>query len=176
MATAATTQKKEEAGSAKEVPATRGTLPSTLARWERDLESVFEDLFEDFGRTRPWARLLEPKRLRALMKPIPSIDVLEQGDEIVVRAELPGMQKEDIDVRLTDSTLTVKGEKKREEEVKEEDYHRSERTFGSILRTVSLPAEVKADAAKATFKDGVLEVRLPKTEEAKQKPVKVQVQ
>jgi HSP20 family protein len=178
MATTAAQTKKEQeaAAAAKDVPATRSRFPSALARWERDLEGLFEDLFEDFGRARPWSRLLEPRRLRALGRPIPSMDVLEKGDEVIVRAELPGMTKEDIEVNLTDSTLTVKGEKNREEEVKEEDYHRCERSFGSILRTVDLPAEVKSDAAKASFRDGVLEVRLPKTEEAKHKSVKVQVQ
>jgi len=94
---------------------------------------------------------------------------------VVVKVDLPGMSKENIDVTLTNSSLTVKGEKKKEEEVKHEDYYYCERSFGSVLRTVDLPSEVKADQATATFSHGVLEVRLPKTEEAKQKTTKVPI-
>jgi HSP20 family protein len=93
-----------------------------------------------------------------------------------VKAELPGMSKSDIEVTVSDSTLTLKGEKKKEEEVKEKEYYRCERAYGSFLRTVDLPAEVKAEGVKAIFKDGVLEIRLPKSEKAKQKEVRVQVQ
>lgn len=100
----------------------------------------------------------------------------EENNEVVVKAELPGMTKDDIEISLVDSTLTLKGEKKKEEEVKEKDFYRCEREYGSFLRTIDLPAEVKTDGAKATFKNGVLEIQLAKTEEAKRKPVKVAVQ
>ena len=106
---------------------------------------------------------------------MPALDVYETDDEVVLKAEMPGLSKDQIEVNLTDSTLTVTGEKKKEAEVKEEHYYRSERSFGSFSRTVHLPAEVKAAEAKATFKDGVLEVRLPKTEAARRKAIKVKV-
>ena len=93
----------------------------------------------------------------------------------MVTAELPGIDKDNISVNLTDHTLTIKGEKKKEEEIKEENYYRSERSYGSFLRTLELPRDVHADKVKASFKNGVLEVRLPKTEEAKAKEVKVKV-
>jgi HSP20 family protein len=86
------------------------------------------------------------------------------------------MEKENVEVKLTDHMLTIKGEKKKEQEIKEENYYRSERSYGSFIRTLELPADVHADKVKASFKNGVLEVRLPKTEEAKTKEVKVKVE
>jgi HSP20 family protein len=106
----------------------------------------------------------------------PAVDLFEDKNEIVIKAELPGMEKENVEVKLTDHMLTIKGEKKKAEEVKEENYYRSERSYGSFIRTLELPADVHADKVKASFKNGVLEVRLPKTEEAKTKEVKVKVE
>jgi HSP20 family protein len=106
----------------------------------------------------------------------PALDVYEDKDDIVIKAELPGLEKGDIEVNMTDHTLTIKGEKKKEEEVKEENYYRSERSYGSFTRTLQLPTDVQADKVKASFKNGVLEVRLPKTEEAKTKEIKVKVE
>ena len=105
----------------------------------------------------------------------PVVDVFEEKDDIVVKAELPGMDKDNIEVNLTDHTLTIRGEKKKEEEVKEENYYRAERSYGSFLRTIDLPAEVRGDKVTASFKNGVLEVRMPKTEQANAKEVKVKV-
>jgi HSP20 family protein len=99
----------------------------------------------------------------------------EEKGEIVAKAELPGLTKEDIEVKITENVLTIKGEKKKEEEVKEKDYYRSERSYGSFMRSVELPREVQADKIKATFKNGILEVRLPVSEEAKKKEIKVKV-
>jgi HSP20 family protein len=104
------------------------------------------------------------------------LDVFEEQDDIVVKAELPGIDKENIEVNLTDRTLTIKGEKKKAEEVKEENYYRCERSYGSFLRSVELPKDVHADKVKASFKNGILEVRVPKTEEAKSKAIKVKVE
>lgn len=106
----------------------------------------------------------------------PAVDLFEDKNDIVVKAELPGMEKENVEVKLTDHMLTIKGEKKKEEEIKEENYFRSERSYGSFIRTLELPADVHADKVKASFKNGVLEVRLPKTEEAKTKEIKVKVE
>jgi HSP20 family protein len=143
-----------------------------LARWERDMERVFDDFWG--RRMRPWW----PERWSmpaALEIAAPVVDLFEEKDEIVVKAELPGMDKDNIEVNLTDHTLTIKGEKKKEEEVKEENYYRSERSYGSFVRTLELPTEVHSDKVKASFKNGVLEVRLPKTEAAKAKEIKVKV-
>jgi len=104
----------------------------------------------------------------------PSLDVFEEKDEIVVKADLPGMNKDEIEVTVTENVVTIKGEKK-EEEVKEKDYYRRERSYGSFVRSVELPSEVKSDQIKANFTDGVLEIRMPKTEEAKKKSVSVKI-
>lgn len=106
----------------------------------------------------------------------PSVDLFEEGDDLVVKAELPGMDKKDLNVSLHDDVLTISGEKKKEEKVKEKNYYRVERSSGSFSRSFRLPAEVKSDKVTATFKNGVLELRLPKTEEAKKKEIKIQVQ
>jgi HSP20 family protein len=103
------------------------------------------------------------------------VDLYEEKDDIVVKAELPGMEKDNIEVNLSENRLTIKGEKKKEEEVKKEGYYRSERSYGSFVRTLELPSEVQTDKVKAAFKNGVLEIRLPKTEEAKKKETKVKV-
>jgi HSP20 family protein len=145
---------------------------SDLPHWEREMERMMDDFFD--RRMRPWW----PERWfrgEQMLTDAPVMDVFQDKDDIVVKAELPGMEKDNIEINLTDHTLTIKGEKKQEEEVKKEHYYRSERSYGSFIRTLQLPADVKADNVKASFKNGVLEVRLPKTEEAKTKEVKVKV-
>jgi HSP20 family protein len=144
-----------------------------LTRWERDMDRMMEDFFG--RRMRPWW----PERWsrREVMElEAPAVDLFEDKNDIVIKAELPGMEKENVEVKLTDHMLTIKGEKKKEQEIKEENYYRSERSYGSFIRTLELPADVHADKVKASFKNGVLEVRLPKTEEAKTKEVKVKVE
>ena len=142
-----------------------------LSRMERDMERMFEDFFG--RRMSPWW----PLRWlgSGTQVNMPAVDVYEEQGDIVVKAELPGMDRDSIDVSVSDHLLTIKGEKKKEEEVKEENYYRSERSHGSFVRIVELPADIKSDKVKATFKDGVLEIHLPKTEEAKKKAVKVSV-
>jgi HSP20 family protein len=142
-------------------------------RWERNMDRMMQDFFGEGGR--PWW----PERwfrTGELDVKVPAVDVFEEKDDIVVKAEIPGMEKDNIQLNLTDHTLTIKGEKKKEEEVKEENYYRSERSYGSFFRTVELPKEVHVDKVKATFKNGVLEVRMPKTEEAKAKEIKVKIE
>jgi HSP20 family protein len=105
----------------------------------------------------------------------PSVDVYENENKVVVKAELPGMTDKDIDVNILNNTLTIKGEKKKEEEKKEQSYHRIEKSYGAFQRSITLPSSVAADKAKASFKNGVLEIEMPKKEEAKPKQVKVTV-
>ena len=105
----------------------------------------------------------------------PALDVYDQKDDLIVKAEIPGLSKEEIDISLEGNMLTIKGEKRKEEEVKEEDYYRSERAYGAFSRSIELPAAVQTDRVNASFKNGVLEIRLPKTEEAKKNVVKVKV-
>jgi len=103
----------------------------------------------------------------------PAFDVSETENELIVRAEIPGMEKKDIDIHLTDGVLTIKGEKRHEKEDKEENYHRIERSYGAFSRTMRLPFEVETDKVDATYKDGVLKVTLPKSETAKLKKIDV---
>jgi HSP20 family protein len=119
-----------------------------------------------------------PERRRGLLEGewAPSVDVAETDNEVVVTAELPGIKQDDVDITITDDVLTLKGEKKEEKEVKEKNYHRIERSYGSFQRSISLPAGVQADKAKATYKDGVLHITVPKAEEAKPKQIKINVE
>lgn len=92
-----------------------------------------------------------------------------------MKDELPGIKKEDVEVNLVGANLRIKGEKKEHKEVKKDDYYRRERSYGSFLRTIALPCDVKDDEIKASSKDGVLEIRMPKTEEAKRKLISVKI-
>lgn len=105
----------------------------------------------------------------------PPIDIVDNDSEVVVRAELPGLDKDQIQVSLVGNTLTIKGEKRSETEEKEENYYRRERSFGSFERIMDLPENVDTSKTDASFKNGVLEIRLAKKEEAKPKQVEVKV-
>jgi HSP20 family protein len=105
----------------------------------------------------------------------PSVDVFERDKNIVVKTDLPGMKKDDIEVRLEDGDLVICGERNEKEEVDEENYYRMERSFGSFYRRVPLPAGVKAEAVHAKFDDGVLEVEIPKPVERKPAGEKIKV-
>jgi HSP20 family protein len=106
----------------------------------------------------------------------PSLDVSETKDNIMVKAEVPGMDPKEIDISYADGILTVRGERKQEKEEKDENYHMVERRYGSFSRSVRLPREVKGDKIKANYKDGVLRITLPKSEEAKKKEIKIKVE
>ena len=105
----------------------------------------------------------------------PSVDISETKDDFVVKAELPGLEAKDVNVSISGDVLTIKGEKKAEEEEKDEHYHCVERYAGSFQRVFQLPSGVKADKIEANFDKGVLKVTLPKVEEAKKKEIEVKV-
>lgn len=105
----------------------------------------------------------------------PSVDLSETKDTYVVKAELPGLETNDIKVSLSGDVLTLKGEKKKEREEKDENYHCVERYSGSFQRSFRLPSKVKAEKIKASFENGILKIILPKVEEAKQKEIEVKV-
>lgn len=105
----------------------------------------------------------------------PALDAFEDKDRYIVSVELPGMKKEDINVTVHDGVLTVSGERKSEKDVKDGMIHRTERFYGRFSRSVSLPSAVKADKVAASYKDGVLNVEIPKAEEAKPRQVEVKV-
>lgn len=105
----------------------------------------------------------------------PSVDVFQDKDNVYIKAELPGMKKEDIDITFQDGTLTLCGERKEESQVQEGEVFRSERFFGKFHRSVSMPTKVNVDNIKASYKDGILTVELPKAEEAKAKQIEVKI-
>jgi len=125
---------------------------------------------------RLWDSFLEGRPLRRAedgREWLPSIDVSETKNELVIKAELPGLDPKDIDISMNNGYLTIKGEKKHEKEEKDENYHLIERSYGSFTRSVRLPREVQNDKITASFKNGVLRVTLPKSEEAKKKEIKI---
>jgi len=107
---------------------------------------------------------------------LPTLDLTENPNEFIVKAEMPGLDPKDVDISLSDKLLTIKGEKKQEREEKEENYHLTERSFGSFVRSIQLPAEVKSEKISASYKNGILRIVLPKSEEAKKKEVKIKVE
>ena len=139
----------------------------------------FERRFEDFFR-RPFPFFGPPwwPRLRAteMEEVVPSVDMFREGDDVVVKVELPGLKKEEIEANLTEDTLTISGEKKKEKKVEKKDYYRMERSHGSFSRSVSLPPNVQTEKARAQFRDGVLEIRIPGAEEAGKKARKVTIE
>ncbi len=106
---------------------------------------------------------------------IPSVDVSETDDGFYIKAEIPGLEAGDIDVSIMGDRLTIKGEKKREEEKSGEHFHSVERYYGSFQRSFTLPPTAQADKTEATFDKGVLKITIPKSEEAKSKTIKVEV-
>lgn len=128
-----------------------------LARFFRDGERYFEGL--DWWRER-W---------------VPAMEVSETSDAYIVRVELPGVKTEDIEVTLQNDTLTIRGKRERSEERKDETIHFVERSYGEFVRSLRIPNDVNVDAVEASYKDGVLEVRLPKSEESRPRRIEVKV-
>ena len=131
-----------------------------LARVEREMEGMF-------GRPPRWPWGAGERGWA------PAVDLIDGKDEIVLRADLPGLDEKDIEVTVQDGTLTIRGQRKEEKEEKKEDYYYNERAYGAFTRTLALPAGVDRDRVKATFTKGVLEVHLPKAKEAKGTKIEV---
>jgi HSP20 family protein len=137
-----------------------------LERMRREMDRLWDSFFEERPR----------RKAEEVGEWLPSLDVSETKNILVVKAELPGMDPKDIDISLSDGMLTIKGEKKQEKEEKEENYHLIERSYGTFARMVRLPKEVKRDKISASYKNGILKVILPKSEEAKKKEIKIKVE
>jgi len=136
-----------------------------------------EQLFDQYlrgGWLRPWRVDWPAFREAALPEfRFPKVDVVDREDEVVVKAEVPGVDKKDLDVTVSDDSVIIKGSTSHEEKAEEGDYYRSEISRGSFSRTVALPASVDGSRAKADFKDGMLELTLPKVAKAKRHTIKV---
>ncbi len=169
------------AEAATKLPVKREKAPeaSALTEWQplESLRQEIDRLFDDFGRGfwRPFGRSLsavEPFwRREAKWAAAPVVDVVESEKAFEITAELPGMDEKNIEVKVVDGSLSIKGEKQEEKEEKKKEYYLSERSFGSFERNFELPDGVDIDKIEAAFKKGVLTVTLPKTPEA-QKPAK----
>jgi HSP20 family protein len=150
------------------------TAPFT--RWIDPLQTM-DRLFDEFFSRSPLrgrvGRMMMPEVAGAEAR-MPRIDVIDREKEILVRAELPGVDKAALDISLNEDALIIKGETEVEQEEREGDYLRQEIALGSFIRTVPLPVHVDADKAQANFKNGILELTLPKMEESKRRHINVQ--
>lgn len=151
----------------------------TLERWNpfKELENMRRDM------DRIWVELFPPKREAAWRKPdgakgtaTPAIDIIDRDKEVLLKAEMPGVKKEDIEISYQDNTLSIKGEIKDDEEAGKENYSYSERDYRFYARAVSIPFKVRHDKITASLKDGVLSVHLPKLEEEQPKKITVNIQ
>jgi HSP20 family protein len=147
----------------------------TLVRWDpfRDLVSIQDELNRLFGRTFTGSEPMRPTATGAWM---PSMDVYETEDEIVAKLELPGIEPGDVDVSVEDSTLTVSGKREFSNEIKEENYHRVERRYGSFARSITLPRTADTEQVRAAFDKGVLTVEVPKVEKAKPRKIEIKAE
>ncbi len=157
----------------------KGRMGAPLERYPwftrpfEEMERWFESFFP-----RGWLSPLERPFIRGsalFAHRMPALDVIDHEDEVIVRAEVPGVRKEDLKVSLSDSEITIEGRTEHEEEEKRADYYCHEMSYGEFKRTIELPAEVDAAKAQATMKDGLLEIQLPKAEGAKRREIKVEV-
>ncbi|HEY8520487.1 MAG TPA: Hsp20/alpha crystallin family protein [Gammaproteobacteria bacterium] len=143
--------------------------------------SVFEDLdrlFDEFMSTRwpspfgwQWPSSLRSLGMDQLRPRVPSVDICENDNEVIVRAEVPGVDKDNLDVSIADRTLTIKGRTREEQKEEREDYYRREIRSGEFSRSLLLPCEVDAEKASASLKDGIVELRLPKAAAAQRRRI-----
>lgn len=138
-----------------------------FASMQREMNRVLERFSEDFD--------VAPFDGGTIGEWSPTVNVAETEKEISVSAELPGVAEKDVEVTIEKDTLTIKGEKKEEKEEKGKNYYRTERSFGSFQRTIPLPCEIEKDQSEATYKSGVLTVKLPKTKAAQQSTKKIPI-
>lgn len=148
-----------------------------LVRWDpfRELEEVSHRLNRLFSASAPTRAAEGARDAMALFDWAPAVDIAETVEEFHVKAELPEVKKEDVKVSVDNGVLRIEGERRHEKEDKGKKYHRVERAYGSFMRSFTLPDNVDATRVRAEYKDGVLDVRLPKVERAKPKAVEIKV-
>jgi len=153
--------------------------PTDFARrFDEEIESLrhklIMSLWEPDWWRQPLALMWPQSQWHEIKQPL--IDIMDNGSEYIIEAELPGIQKENIDIKLTKNSIEIIGEKRKEEEEKDKDYHRQERSYSRFYRRLPLPEDVKPSEAEATFKNGILEIRLPKENPTiKEKPHHVKI-
>ncbi len=145
------------------------TLPRHFREMENEMNRLMAESFSSWPYPLSWRRT--PGEMMAWS---PSMDIFEKEDSFILRFEMPGMKPEEVDISITGDTLTVKGERKPPEGVSEEEWQASEICYGPFSRSITFPMSVDANKIEANFENGILDVRLPKAEEAKPKQIKVQ--
>lgn len=152
-------------------------IPYRRNDWLADPFSELENLQKEMNRLFDFSFARRPWGDSTLLggQWSPAIDVYDSKDNILVKADLPGLTKDEIEVSIENDNLVIKGEKKKDTEVKEENYYKTERFYGSFYRTVELPAQVETDKVDAKYEDGVLSLTLPKKEDAKPKQITIDV-
>ncbi|APF20506.1 heat shock protein Hsp20 [Caldithrix abyssi DSM 13497] len=151
----------------KNVPVRREEWISPFYSLQKEINRIFDNFFNEITSDRFFGDVSGSF--------VPSVDVKEKDKEIIVTAELPGMDAEDIEINISDDVLTLRGEKREEKEEKEGNFYRRECSYGSFHRDIPLPAEIDPDKVEAEFKRGVLKVRLPKKPESERKAKKIEV-
>lgn len=146
-----------------------------VIRWEpfRDLVPTQDRFNQLFNNT--FARAFGDQQEVTPHAWVPAVDIYETGDSLVLKAELPGINPEDVEIRVEDNTLYLKGERKLEKEVREENLHRVERSYGTFMRNFALPNSIDADKVKAEYENGILTLTMPKREEAKPRTIKINI-
>lgn len=139
-----------------------------IERISRDMDRIFDSFFE--RRFRKRFRFFDEEEL------YPLVDLSETDNDLILRAELPGIDPDNINISLSNGTLTIKGEKKQEKEEDIEDYHIIERSYGTFTRQIELPKAVESDQVSASYKNGILKIILPKKEESKRKEIKISIE
>ncbi|MDI6740471.1 MAG: Hsp20/alpha crystallin family protein [Candidatus Edwardsbacteria bacterium] len=151
--------------------------PNDLVKWDpfNEMQSFHDDMnrvFSDFFGP-PWRMPGRRGLTDSLWAPL--MDIEETKEELVVKAEIPGMTKDDIKIQITADVLSISGERKHEEENKDKTYHRIERTYGKFQRIIRLPTEVQSGKTKASYENGVLTIRIPKSEEVKPREISIEI-
>ncbi len=161
----------------EEKPTEPGTVPATWRPFEnlrREVDRLFDDFDGGFWRF-PSRRLFDAEPFWRRGATSPAVDIVEHEKDYQIAAELPGMEEKDVELKVANGVMTIKGEKKEEKEEKKKDYYLSERRYGAFQRAFSLPDGVDADKIEASFKKGVLTVTLPKKPEAIKQERKIEV-
>ena len=144
-----------------------------LLRWDpfRDLLSLQDRMNRIFEESLPRNKVFEGSLTTGVWSP--AVDIYETETAIILKVELPGLSKDDISIEIKDNNLILRGERKFEKDIREESYHRIERSYGTFSRTFSLPNAIDRNKVDATFKDGILEITIPKAEETKPKQIEI---
>lgn len=165
---------KTEVATEKNAKDMQTAAPESFFSPFNDMDRWFEDAFPARMRRRSYGKWPSLGEFRPFQGRMPTVDVIDRDKEIIVRAEIPGVDKKDLDISVTEDSVSIKGSVKHEEKEEKGEYYRRETSSGSFSRSVTLPSEVDSSKVKATFKDGVLEMTLPKVKQSKRKKVSVE--